>query len=57
MSSSFHDGQIASYTPSLPEFLLGLGGIGVAFLITIISVRVLNSLPQDIPDRRKQETA
>ena len=55
-ASSFGDGQIASYTPSLPEFLLGFGGIGVAFLITTISARVLNSLPHDTPERRKQET-
>ena len=53
VSSSFGDGQIASYTPSLPEFLLGLGGIGIAFLITIIGTRALSTLPQDIPDRRK----
>ncbi|MBI5658658.1 MAG: polysulfide reductase NrfD [Nitrosomonadales bacterium] len=54
-SSSFGDGQIASYSPSLPEFLLGFGGIGVAFLITAISARVLNLLPHDIPDRRKRD--
>lgn len=54
-SSSFGDGLIAAYKPSLPEFLLGIGGIAIAFLITAIGVRVLNSLPHDIPDRRKQE--
>ncbi len=57
VSSSFGDGQIASYTPSLPEFLLGFGGIAVAFLITTIGVRVLDSiLPHDALDRRKQES-
>ena len=56
VSSSFGDGQIASYTPSLPEFLLGFGGIGIAFLITIIGVRVIDSLlPHDTSDRRKLE--
>jgi len=54
-TSSFGDGQIANYTPSLPELLLGCGGLAIAFLITTIGVRVLNSLPHDIPDRRKQE--
>ncbi|HQT26881.1 MAG TPA: polysulfide reductase NrfD [Burkholderiales bacterium] len=45
--STFGDGQIASYTPSLPEILLGCGGVGVAFLITTVGVRVLNFLPKD----------
>lgn len=48
-SSSFGDGQIASYTPSLYEFMLGLGGLAIAFIITTISVRVLNFMPQDKP--------
>lgn len=52
-SSSFADGQIGSYVPSLPEILLGAGGLGVAFLITIISVRVLDSLPHDASDGKK----
>ena len=47
VSSSFGDGEIGSYTPSLPEILLGFGGLAIAFLITIISTRVLNSLPHD----------
>jgi Ni/Fe-hydrogenase subunit HybB-like protein len=44
VSSSFGDGQIAIYHPSLPELLLGFGGIGIAFLITTIGVRVIDSL-------------
>jgi molybdopterin-containing oxidoreductase family membrane subunit len=47
VSSSFLDGQVAPYVPSAPEIMLGLGGIGVAFLITTIGVRVLHFLPQD----------
>ena len=46
-SSSFFDGRIDHYTPSLPEFLLGFSGIGIAFTMTVIGVRVLNFLPQD----------
>ncbi len=49
LSSSFGDGQIASYAPSLPELLLGSGGLAIAFLITTIGVRVLNFLPHDAP--------
>jgi Ni/Fe-hydrogenase subunit HybB-like protein len=47
VKSSFADGAITHYTPSLPEFLLGLGGIGAAFVLTTIGVRVLDFLPQD----------
>jgi molybdopterin-containing oxidoreductase family membrane subunit len=47
-TSSFFDGRMPHpYSPSLPEFLLGLGGIGVAFLITVVAVRALKFLPQD----------
>ncbi len=56
-TSSFGDGQIASYTPSLPEFLLGFGGVGIAILITVIGVRVFNFLPYEIPDGHKQDAS
>ncbi len=46
-SSAFGDGAVASYRPSLPELLLGLGGVGAAFLLTTIGVRVLDFLPRD----------
>ena len=46
-SSSFGDGAIASYTPSLPELLLGFGGVALAFLITVVGARVLPFLPRD----------
>ncbi len=48
-SSSFGDGQIASYHPSLYEFLLGFGGLSIAFLITSIGMRVLNFMPKNKP--------
>jgi molybdopterin-containing oxidoreductase family membrane subunit len=48
-SSSFGDGQVGQYSPSLPEVLLGFGGLGIAFLITTISVRILNFMPHDKP--------
>ena len=49
VSSSFGDGQIADYQPSLYELLLGFGGLAIAFIITTVSVRVLNFMPQDKP--------
>ena len=48
-SSSFGDGAVASYLPRWPELLLGLGGIGAAFVITTVGVRVLDFLPHDEP--------
>ena len=56
VTSSFGDGQIASYHPSLPEFLLGLGGLSIAFLITTIGVRVISSLlPHDNHARQQAD--
>ncbi|HMA09167.1 MAG TPA: NrfD/PsrC family molybdoenzyme membrane anchor subunit [Ramlibacter sp.] len=46
-SSSFADGAVTLYTPSLPELLLGIGGVGAAFLLTLTGVRVLDFLPED----------
>jgi molybdopterin-containing oxidoreductase family membrane subunit len=45
--SSFGDGAIAHYGPRWPEWLLGLGGVGAAFVITVVGVRVLDLLPRD----------
>jgi molybdopterin-containing oxidoreductase family membrane subunit len=47
VSSSFADGAVEHYMPSLPEFLLGVGGLGAAFLLTVIGVRIFDFLPQD----------
>jgi molybdopterin-containing oxidoreductase family membrane subunit len=46
-SSSFQDGVVNAYAPTLGEFALGFGGIALAFLITAVAVRVLRFLPQD----------
>jgi molybdopterin-containing oxidoreductase family membrane subunit len=43
-------GAPASYAPSIPEFLLGLGGTAVALLITAVGVRVLQFLPESLAD-------
>ncbi|WIM06535.1 MAG: polysulfide reductase NrfD [Candidatus Nitricoxidivorans perseverans] len=55
VASSFFDGQVEHYTPSLPEILLGVGGIGIAFTMTVIGVRVLDFMPKD--DLAKLEAA
>jgi len=46
VTSSFHDGQLASYRASLPEILLGLSGISIAMLVTGIAVKLLPFLPR-----------
>jgi molybdopterin-containing oxidoreductase family membrane subunit len=47
VSSAFGDGAVTRYVPSLPELLLGVGGLGAAFLMTLVGVRVLDFLPPD----------
>lgn len=44
-------GQVAPYAPSFPEILLGIGGFGVAMLITAVGVRVLQFLPESLSDQ------
>jgi Ni/Fe-hydrogenase subunit HybB-like protein len=46
-TSSFGDGRIAGYVPRLPELLLGIGGVGIASLITVVGLRVLPFAPAD----------
>ncbi len=45
IESSFYDGAISHYQPSLPELLLGLGGVAMALFIVVLSMRVLEFLP------------
>ncbi len=50
VTSSFFDGVVASYTPSLPEFVLGLGGVALALAATVVGTRVLRFLPVSLAD-------
>ena len=50
VSSSFYDGVIASYTPSLPEIGLGLGGVALTGLIVLFGIKVLRFLPASVAD-------
>jgi len=45
-SSSFFDGEIHRYAPSLPEFFLGLGGVALAAALIAVAVKVLPLLPE-----------
>jgi molybdopterin-containing oxidoreductase family membrane subunit len=48
--SSYFDGEVHSYAPSLPELFLGLGGVAVALLATTFAVKVLKLLPASLDD-------
>ena len=52
VSSSFGDGAIGLYRPSMPEIMLGMGALGVSFLITAIGIRMLDFVPHEIPKSR-----
>ncbi len=50
VTSSFFDGVVGTYTPSLPEILLGLGGIGIALGVVTFAIKVLRFLPVSLAD-------
>jgi len=52
VSSSFFDGVVGGYTPSLPEIVLGLGGVAIALAATVVGVRVLRFLPASLADEQ-----
>lgn len=55
LSSSFYDGAVATYVPSLPEALLGFGGVGIAMILVAIGARMLKVFPESLEDT--EETA
>ncbi len=46
VSSAFQDGMVATYSPSLVEFLLGFGGIALSAMIYLLGIRFLRLLPR-----------
>lgn len=55
VSSSFYDGVVHSYSPSLPEWLLGFGGVAIVGLIVMLALKVLGFLPERLDDAALQE--
>ena len=47
VTSSFADGAVELYVPRWPEWLLGVGGVGAAFVLTLVGIRVLDFMPSD----------
>lgn len=54
VSSSFYDGVVASYSPSLPELMLGVGGVAVVGLIVMLALKVMGFLPARLDDAALQ---
>ncbi len=50
VQSSFFDGAISSYVPTMSEALLGIGGIVIAMTIVAIMARMLPMLPDHLED-------
>lgn len=50
VSSSFADGVINSYSPSLPELVLGFSGIAIAMAMMVVGMRVLRLTPASLAD-------
>ena len=51
VSSTAGFGQVIQYTPSLPEILLGISGIGIAMALLIFAIKVLPFLPVSLADK------
>ncbi len=50
VQSSLMDGQIGQYAPSLPELMLGLGGVAIAIALTIVGMKVFKIVPKSLAD-------
>jgi len=50
LNSSFFDGAVTIYSPTLAEGLLGIGGVAVAMLLVAIGARMLRVLPTSLED-------
>jgi [DsrC]-trisulfide reductase subunit P len=50
VTSSFYDGVIAHYIPSLPELLLGIGGMAISLIVVMIGLRALPMMPVSLAD-------
>lgn len=54
-SSSFSDGEIHAYAPSVPEVFLALGGVALAAALIAVALKVLRLLPEPCTDSSSQQ--
>jgi len=52
VSSTFFDGVINDYTPSIYEIALGIGGVAVSLVIVAFVIKVLPFLPSSLADKK-----
>ncbi len=52
VSSTFFDGVINDYTPSVYEIALGIGGVAVSLIIVAFVIKVLPFLPSSLADEK-----
>ncbi|MFA7097042.1 MAG: NrfD/PsrC family molybdoenzyme membrane anchor subunit [Gammaproteobacteria bacterium] len=64
VTSSFFDGQVNAYAPTMPEVILGVSGVALALALVVVAVKFLRFLPASLADadvdphyRGTQETA
>jgi len=50
VESSYYDGISTSYSASLPEFALGLGGVALSLALVVVAVKALRLLPETLAD-------
>ena len=50
VSSTFFDGVNNAYTATMPEYLLGIGGVGLAVALVIVGMKGLRLLPTSLAD-------
>ena len=51
ISSSFFDGVVGQYCPSIWELLLGIGGVAISLILVTVGVAILDFLPDSLSDQ------
>jgi Ni/Fe-hydrogenase subunit HybB-like protein len=52
VSSSFFDGVVSPYAPSLPELMLGIGGVALSLFMVAVAIKFLRFLPASLADEK-----
>ena len=53
-NSTFGDGEVAQYIPSIYEFMLGFGGVAIASAVFIFGILILEFVPDSLKDEHLQ---
>jgi len=53
-NSTFGDGVIATYAPSIYEIMLGFGGVAIASAVFILGILSLEFIPESLEDEQIQ---